>query len=315
MKSICFLLGAGASAPYGFPIGSELVTEILNFDDREFPWDELGNRHELKDLQDALRYSDHSSVDILLLHRRDLWKIGTQAIAVALLSKENPKNLARYATKVSQSDRGADRWYGQLFELLSKCVGSFNEFTKLPIIFVTFNYERSFDFFFWQWLQAKYKPDHTALDVYLRKPRILHVHGQLGFLAFQEGNPDQKLDYGRRLTIDILRKAADGIRIPHDDELENSPGYKQAVDRIKEANTIVFLGFGFDEHNFQRLQVPFIDDSDKLMIYGTTYGISRTERERVLAIAGKWNDMAGNTITTRGFLDDFWPKLRARLMQ
>ena len=97
MKPICFVLGAGASPPYGFPIGSELVTEILNFDDREFPWDELGNRHELKDLQDALRYSDHSSVDILLLHRRDLWKIGTHAIAVALLSKESPKNLGRYA--------------------------------------------------------------------------------------------------------------------------------------------------------------------------------------------------------------------------
>ena len=151
----------------------------------------------------------------------------------------------------------------------------------------------------------------AALNTYLQAPRIFHVHGQLGLLAFQEGKPEQRLDYGRRLTTDIVRKAADGIRIPHDDGLGNSLAYKQAVDRVEEANTIVFLGFGFDEQNLQRLQVPIIDDSNRLIIYGTTYGMSGPEQQRVLKIAGKWNDMAGSEITTRGFLDNFWPKLRA----
>jgi hypothetical protein len=315
MKPICFVLGAGASAPYDFPIGSELVTEILGYDEREFPWDELGNRHELKNLQDSLRYSDHSSIDILLLHRRDLWKIGTQAIAVALLTKEHPSKLGRYASKFGPGDRGHDRWYGQCFELLSKCVGSFAEFTKLPISFVTFNYDRSFDFFFWQWLQAKYEPnDRKGLDEYLSTPRIFHVHGQLGLLAFQSG-PGDKLEYGRRLTTEIVTKAAVGIRIPHDDQL---PGYAPAVEHIKSAHTIVFLGFGFDEANLERLSVPNIDDSHRLEIFGTTYGLSEPERTRVLRVSfgnGHHHDFASDRLKVRDFFDAFWPKLKARLMQ
>jgi hypothetical protein len=319
MKPICFVVGAGASAAYDFPLGHELVTEILELHPDNPPWKEMGNGDRLGQFQGALRYSDHSSIDILLEHRVDLWEIGAQAIAAVLLPKESPMNLARFArrqnTTLYDYNRSHDRWYGLLFEKLARLANSFADFTRLPISFVTFNYDRSFDFFFWQWLHVKYSVTPQALSDYLSKLQIFHVHGQLGKLAFQDGAPAEKLEYGRPMTHIEVERAAKTIHIPHNADLVNQPGYKSAVERIKEAKTLVFLGFGFDERNFERLQVPDVRDQNQLMIYATSYNLNPVELARVNGLMGlRVHDLGSPKFATREYLESIWPALRERIL-
>jgi hypothetical protein len=66
MKPICFVLGAGASAPNDFPLGTELVTEILDLDANKSPWTDFNNQQKLRELQGALR-SARMSWQLLLL--------------------------------------------------------------------------------------------------------------------------------------------------------------------------------------------------------------------------------------------------------
>jgi hypothetical protein len=314
MKPIVFVLGAGGSAAYNFPLGSELVTDILRLEPQNQPWNEMRNADELRLLHTALRYSDHSSIDILLQHRKDLRDIGALAIAACLLPKEIPTNLARHAEKFTPARLEYDRWYGLLFELLSRN-RTFEQFAKLDVKFVTFNYERSFDFFLWQWIQAKYHPKPELLNEYMSTKRIFHVHGHFGFLAYECENVADGLEYGARPTVENFKKAAAGIIIPNDDKAHESEGFKAAAKAIQNANTVVFLGFGFDLTNFLRLQVPTADDEGKFKIFGTTYKMSDRARNSAIGLLGpnRRHSIASNSLSMRDFFDTFWNDLDARM--
>jgi hypothetical protein len=83
------VLGAGASAPYGFPTGSTLKDRIIK--------PQGMNTHQIlkslgfgsdkvREFTDVLRESGQSSVDAFLERRLDLRKVGQAAIAATLLA-------------------------------------------------------------------------------------------------------------------------------------------------------------------------------------------------------------------------------------
>src|SRR2546422_6977798 len=100
-SKIVFVLGAGASQPYGFPSGRELIFIIC----QRLTTELNEHRHilqrsnlqddEIQKFQLALLHSSLSSVDTFLENNPQYIQIGNIAIALALIPSENPERLVR----------------------------------------------------------------------------------------------------------------------------------------------------------------------------------------------------------------------------
>lgn len=87
-RNTVFVLGAGASYPYGFPTGEGLVNEIIALASEERTRDAfLLNGcvdRDVKRFAQDLSDSEFPSVDAFLEHRRDFLTIGKLAISLSL---------------------------------------------------------------------------------------------------------------------------------------------------------------------------------------------------------------------------------------
>lgn len=110
-----FVLGAGASYPYGFPTGEGLVTEIIGLASKNRTLDAfLYNGcvdQDVKRFAVDLADSDALSVDAFLEHRPDFLKIGKLAVCLSLIPRERDSVLSRNYRQYSGGERAAMAWY------------------------------------------------------------------------------------------------------------------------------------------------------------------------------------------------------------
>src|SRR5258708_19497688 len=130
------ILGAGASAPFGFPTGYQLLNEVLSCaaysSDGASPLLALDyGTGQIQAFWEALRASGKSSVDSFLEHRPTLVDIGKAAMAWALIRCESEQKLFK---------RDGTNWYEYLFNRLNS---RFEDFDKNKLTLLTFNYDRS----------------------------------------------------------------------------------------------------------------------------------------------------------------------------
>lgn len=274
------VLGAGASAPYGFPSGRGLLLEICdNLAKKEFLQGgyertpatrehllEFGFReHEIDAFREELLLSMQPSVDAFLENRPKYMEIGKAAMASSLIPYENPGALCRHSLKVE--------WYEYLFNQMGT---RRHEFPSNQLSIVTFNYDRSLEYFLFTALKNAYgASDHQEVVDLLKPIQIVHVYGQLGKPHFLE--PD-----GRAYTPEVdwraVSKCIAEIKIIPEIS-EESDELCQAWKLIKQANVICFLGFGYHPMNLQRLRVNQMFTEGNLL--GSAYGLKRDEQRRV----------------------------------
>jgi len=249
-KPTVLILGAGASADYGFPTGRKLLLDICE--------DAIGPNGKLfffltgylnvypgdiEKFRQALRNSSAPSVDLFLEQRPEFEKIGKLAIAVTLIPLED------YEAFVPNKK---PRWYETLFHLMVEG-GTFEE-NKLSVI--TFNYDRSLEAFFFQALQNLFGLNPDQAEDRLRKIQILHLYGDLG----DSLRPDNvKRGYHPELRGDQVTEAANRLKIIH----EAKPGaeFDTAQNLLRHASEVIFLGFGFHPVNVQRLRLEEAKES------------------------------------------------------
>ena len=239
-----FILGAGASAPFEYPSGYDLMkticTRLGNPNDERFKQMAcLG--HQEKDIstfRNALFYSGKSSVDAFLEHRTVFISIGKSAIAQTLIPFEKVNVLF---------DRGD--WYQYFYDKLNT---SFEEFGQNNISIITFNYDRSFDHYLFTALQNSYgKSDKECADK-LKDIPIIHLYGQLSLLPWQADFQTKHLQrpYDADVSLDDIDRAAQSIKIIHETvDYKQDTDFQKAYGLLKEAEYIYFLGFGYDETN------------------------------------------------------------------
>jgi hypothetical protein len=181
-----FVLGAGASQPYGLPLGGELYNLVLS----EFKQGGPNRAHltnttphnetDIDDFIAALRHSGLYSVDAFLERRPEFMDIGKSATAVLLVQKENREALWG----------GADNWLQYLY---NRMIGSsLDEFTRNQVSFVTFNYDRTVEMFLATSLANAFGKSIEEVAPVLNEIPIIHLHGRLGYLPWQnaeEGRP------------------------------------------------------------------------------------------------------------------------------
>ena len=96
-----FILGAGASAPYGFPLGERLVQLIIDEvqDNPVFVADiqEANQGADLQSFVTELRRREPHSIDEFLQRHQEFLKSGKACIARALIPFERPTELQSIA--------------------------------------------------------------------------------------------------------------------------------------------------------------------------------------------------------------------------
>jgi hypothetical protein len=243
------VLGAGASAPYGFPTGfnlSELVVAGARpghslFNDLQsmagIPEDEIHS------FREQFFGSGKNSVDAFLEFREDLINIGKLATAHVLITRENHGNVFRFSD-----------WLRILY---NRMAADFEEFKQNRVSFITFNYDRVVEHFFHTALTNSYEKKSAAeiKEVVSKHVPVVHLHGHLGFLPWQDEKPDETRSFEPTITAETLAIAAKKIKIIHEDITGRDAEFAAAKKLLAGAEKIVFMGFGFNTRNIERLGI------------------------------------------------------------
>jgi hypothetical protein len=275
------VVGAGGSIPYGFPSGRDLTKEIIALLSdpgtiaRQPPGLTLTRlgypEKDIIKFATELQLSRQNSVDAFLENRAEFVKIGKAAIAAILIPRERQDKL-----------NGTDDWYGYLFNRL---LLNLKEGAEAPLTIVTFNYDRSLDYFIYSGFEHSFCLSGAELNRKLFKLKIIHVHGLLCPLPlFAPANVPSR-PYINDAGTDAVRVAADCIRIVHeagDDDAE----FVAARQALQNASRIEILGFGYSAENTRRLFGAFLKSTQGILARGSGFGMTRAEQ---LNIAERFN--------------------------
>lgn len=278
LKKTVFVLGAGASTPYGFPLG-EVLAELVckgisarNSEIRRAANLFSGADVRLLDRFEAeFRNSGRGSLDAFVEARREFLTAVKIGIAAVLLPLERDLALRT----------GERNWYRYLFsKILPGDPAAFAE-NKLAVI--TFNFDRSFERAVYLALKASYGLDDQTTCSLAKAVAVLHLHGDLGAPPWLSGAVDQDArGFGFQFeddpNLEIVRQAASRLRIVHEE-------IPQAVlasvrSKLEWAERVCFLGFGYHPLNLAKLGVPTATRQRQLL--GTAYRLSSGERLPVI---------------------------------
>ena len=281
-KPTVFILGAGASVPYGFPTGSQLTKNICK---------NVWNGNYLTDIakeisphweSDARLLADQLakatiSIDTWLSHRTDQEKnIGKYLIARAIIEHESLDNLREAFT--DDKDWYADLW-AMLLPLESRG-GVKYLYENAPVAFITFNYDRSLEQSLITKVQSTFRDSiEDCAKVIAERFPIIHVHGQLGRLPWQnnlEVSGIKIRDYDSACDLKTAFASAAHIKIMGEDNGVEGP-YRAARTLLEEAERIHFLGFGYHDENLKRLKPRKLQP--KATIGGTHLNLGEGRKE------------------------------------
>ena len=274
-KKTVFVLGAGASAPFGFPTGQFLkdliCVKTLWKPNQVQLLEKLGfDKDIITRFRQALQNSGRPSVDAFLESREDFLDIGKTAIATTLLPFEKTTGLFR--DWIDKRNAGKGNWYDLLFGILSDGV-PFDDFDKHKLYIITFNYDRSIEHYLFTSLKNSYNKTDEECGKKLRKIDIIHVHGSLGPLDWQSRPVDLlSVSYDSGTNPKVVKLAAQNIKIIHEGTAD-TPEFTQARNILLNATQVFFLGFGYHPTNMKRLEMGKIRGKD-IIVRGTSQGLS-----------------------------------------
>lgn len=270
-KPTILVLGAGASMHLGYPSGRQLVDKIVNDRRRLIGLhQDLGRSiDEVENYIRALKYSGRASVDAFLENRPEFIDVGKLSIAQALLPFEDIDRL--FLTQ--------NNWYEYLFQNIST---SISDISKNELSIITFNYDRTIETYLHIALRNSFGVTAKEANEVLRSIPIVHLHGQLGFLPWQNENCR---DYESTSDVQSLSHSASMIKIIHEN-IDSDREFIEAEKLISQAKFIYFLGFGYHEENITRLRINW--GTPGVTYQGTCYNLTNLEMSR---IAGKYRNL------------------------
>ena len=237
----CLVLGAGASAHLGFPLGLALkdlmIHELRSETFKETSLVKLGIPPDVIASTDhvtfcrQLGFGGWSSPDAFLEKHPEHSRLGKHLISSLLRGHEQENHLMT-------EQRG---WYSTLLKAIT--AESLEAFRQNRLSVITFNYDRSIDCLIHRFVQYRYGLDaadawSSASDVI----PIVHLHGTLG--------PYPGVPYGTREGS--TESSADAIKIIYEVH-DNRPEFEDARQILEVSERIIAVGFAFAKQNVQRL--------------------------------------------------------------
>lgn len=309
-RKTVFVIGAGASAELNMPVGWQLKPKIVdalkvvnNNPYRSFSNDMVemavldymqdtphsAKRDEYQRYVIAARWMEQAlpiaeSIDQFLdSHRQNerVVRLGKIGIAAAILDAERNSLLGGASTAAIKPSNGRsalsnaalDSWHMKLVRLIT-AGKSIEEVASLlsEISFIVFNYDRCLEQYLFRSLTTYYG-QNTNITAIIKSLNIVHPYGQIGFLHWQSDEPT--IAYG----------ATEGELRPIADELltftqAGDCGQTSRVKKmIEDAESLIFLGFGFLEQNVELLASSRQSNVER--VFFTSKGISESDNEFV----------------------------------
>ncbi|MDA3860136.1 MAG: hypothetical protein PF445_02830, partial [Melioribacteraceae bacterium] len=171
-----FILGAGASKPYGFPTGYELRENIIdNCINRVSYFKDflpLEYQNQASNFVDKFNQSSDPMIDYFLKDNPAFHNIGKLAIYFEILFHES-----KSAFNENCFDR-EDDWMSFLFHKMTKDISNKTEIENIHnnVTFITFNYDRSLEYFFSKSLQKKYDLVFYQTYQFIKNMNIFHIN-------------------------------------------------------------------------------------------------------------------------------------------
>jgi len=301
-----FVLGAGASKEIGMPTGHELKHKLATRLNIRFPdgWTQSTGD---QSITDALRFlakqanggrgdinpylhkawqmvgalPQAMSIDnyIDALEDPDIALLGKLSIVREIIQCE--KDSALYFNEESDRSgvlsRAEGTHYHGLFQLLSENLrksGIDQFFTNAA--FVSFNYDRSLEWYFQQAIQNYYGVTAQQAWGALSRLKVIHPYGTVGRLPWLDPKPGF-VPYGGSYNHDYL-ELSKAIRTFTEQFSDKS--ISDAIEaEVTAAERIVFLGFGFHDINMQTLATSA---KTKLRhVIGTALGVSKPDVDAI----------------------------------
>ena len=290
-RKIVFVIGAGASADFGFPVGEQLANQIQNRLDMEFhnsrgdsksgtikaSLEQIG----ISDYEDAIRQlragiGPGESIDQFLFRRRTNRKVrdlGMMTLADVILEAERKSPLMQFNIDNFEASLNAQRvtngsWPAIVLDAIIG-IRSPDEISKTifsDIGFAIFNYDRCVEHSLFHHLYLRHDLPLSRAEDIVRSITILHVYGVLGDLW------DGALPFGAESTS--LASLAGLLRTYHEelDDVEHEQSLRELLDN---AEKVVFLGFGSHPNNLQLLFPKY--DFHNAQLWGTTKGCASSD--------------------------------------
>lgn len=313
-----FIVGAGASCDFGFPVGKTLQDEIVDFirpnnssDDGLHP----AIAFTLNDIQQrGMAYPKiihhcewiantiplYASIDSFLdKQSKDndaTAHLGKLAIASIISSREFSSQLSPKFAKQRDWSSLSKTWLGKLWSLANEGGTAKPTDNPLPnISFVTFNYDRCIEQFIALAIEQTYRISYVeALKIGKSVP-CEHVYGTLGELDSSEHNA------GFASCNHASQMGPLAARIKTFTEQIDSEVVANIREIINSSNQVVFLGFSFGKINrkfFDSLNVAGEGVGRK--IFGTSFKMSSADRTRAV----DWADRSFSTGSIKAMLQD-----------
>jgi len=274
MTNTLIITGAGSNTIYGFPTGAQLRADLIrktailfeNYFSQSSEKNNIKSKGEiLKDIENFTKKfeaSSFNSIDNFLNVNQDLGPVGKFAIFLAICHAEIN---SRFREDLSNP---SDDWLFWLFNklmapaILSPHPGHALE--QLNLRFVTFNYDRTLEWFFSESILNAIADDAAGEYVLAALPKlpfldIIHMYGRLAPLPYRGPiNPFQP--YVRKIPVlpfgaipaEPIGTFAGNISLIG----ERLMAQKQEIQRVFTwAEHIFFLGFGFDDQNILALNL------------------------------------------------------------
>lgn len=147
------VLGAGSSLAFGYPTGSDLTEMILSLRaGRAGVAKQAGldiSNPLFKEFIETFRRSQAYSIDAFLARRPEFSSVGKQAIGAVI-------NMCETFVGLDKS-KHEDLWQRYFFNIIAKHGFDDIDFSRLAV--VTFNYDRSLEFYLYNSLKALYGAD------------------------------------------------------------------------------------------------------------------------------------------------------------
>jgi hypothetical protein len=271
-KKTVLILGAGASVPYHYPTGAELVEEVKTAAKNRMPAEntETFQRNppsieRLRNFINDIKRYNPINIDYFLHQlygdheqkqdetKQEMLKLGRHLIAEIILKAEKrndgnyggQQNWYRFLRHDLLSDRALEGEKGDngLPEALNRSLDN------LKII--TFNYDVSLEYYLYDTLSQVL--DEAGAQAVLDKLDILHVYGQVR----GDDLPLTIAGYGNLKNNDQIhdyaKEVAPRIRVIGEDKSRDEEIKEKAKKMLRDAETLAFFGFGFDENNLKAL--------------------------------------------------------------
>ena len=162
-------------------------------------------------------------------------------------------------------------WLRYLYNNLNT---SFDDFGSNQLAIITFNYDRTVEHFFFTSLQNSYGKNPDECFDALKGIPIIHLHGNLGPLPWQAAKDTRPFDFN--VSPEALSIAAANIKIIHEDIKDGrDKEFERAKTLINEAERVLFMGFGYNGTNMERLGIAGIGANKA---FGTCVGMGNHEK-------------------------------------